>query len=91
MTSKEALDKIKYIDLYGRYPYPYYLKDDLEYKEAIEVLEQLVDRNTPMLPIKLKWKTTENYYYICPKCEEMVAASFEVFCQDCGQRIDWRD
>lgn len=39
MTSKEALDKIKHIDLHGRYPYPYYLKDDLEYKEVLEILD----------------------------------------------------
>lgn len=42
MTNKEALDKIKHIDLHGQYPYPYYLKDDLEYKEAIETLEKLI-------------------------------------------------
>ena len=90
MTSKKALNNIKYIDLYGRYPYPYYLKDDLEYKESIEILEELVNRDTPMLPIKLKWKNTENYYYVCPKCEEDVARNDEVFCQNCGQRLDWR-
>lgn len=90
MTSKKALNNIKYIDLHGRYPYPYYLKDDLEYKESIEILEELVNRDTPMLPIKLKWNNTENYYYVCPKCEEEVARIDEVFCQDCGQRLLWR-
>lgn len=56
---------------------------------AVSLLEKLVERDTPMLPIKLKWKNTENYYYVCPKCEELVARTDEVFCQDCGQRLDW--
>lgn len=93
MTSKEALDRIKHIDIDGRYPYPNFLKDDVRYKESIEVIEkrlnELEARDKPMLPIKLKWENTENYYYVCPKCEEMVARNDEVFCQDCGQRLDW--
>lgn len=56
---------------------------------AVRTARDLVERDTPMLPIKLKWKNTENYYYVCPKCEEMVARNDEVFCQDCGQRLDW--
>lgn len=55
----------------------------------MNIMKELVERDTPMLPIKLKWKNTENYYYVCPKCEELVARTDEVFCQDCGQRIDW--
>lgn len=55
---------------------------------GIDMIE-LIERDTPMTPIKLKWKNTENYYYVCPKCEEEVARIDEVFCQDCGQRLDW--
>ena len=41
MTSKEALDKIKLIlgPHIGQFPYNYYLKDDLEYKEVLEILD----------------------------------------------------
>ena len=60
-------------------------------KKQEKLLEKLAERDTPMLPIKLKWNNTENYYYVCPKCEEMVARDDEVFCQDCGQRIDWEE
>lgn len=56
---------------------------------AVRMARDLVGRDTPMIPIKLKWKNTENYYYVCPKCEELVARTDEVFCQDCGQRLDW--
>ena len=80
MTSKEAVNLFKQ---------HFYWK--VEGKEkALEILEELAERDTPMLPIKLKWKNTENYYYVCPKCEEMVTRNDEVFCQDCGQQLDWR-
>lgn len=58
---------------------------------AVRTARELTERDTPMLPIKLKWENTENYYYVCPKCEEEVARMDEVFCQDCGQRLDWRE
>ena len=57
---------------------------------AVRTARELAERDTPILPIKLKWKNTENYYYVCPKCEEEVARMDEVFCQDCGQRLLWR-
>lgn len=87
MTSKEALENIK-----NNYP----LVHSTNYKlieESFEVLEQLVDGDTPEPPIKLyaNWENTENYYYVCPKCEEEVARMDEVFCKDCGQWLDWRD
>lgn len=53
---------------------------DLGFKNAME-LEQYLGK---VLLNK------ENYYYICPKCEELITRKDEVFCQDCGQRIDWR-
>ena len=88
MTSKEKIEKAwelvndKHVET----------NDELQLvRYAVRTARELAERDTPMLPIKLKWKNTENYYYICPKCEEMVAASFEVFCQDCGQRLDWRE
>ena len=85
MTSKEALENIK-----NNYPLVHPTNYKL-IKESFEVLEQLVDRDTPTPPIKLYWKNTENYYYVCPKCEEEVARMDEVFCQDCGQWLDWSE
>lgn len=89
MTSKEALETVK------DYLLPKLKEDNSELGsiiivESVSVLEQLVDRDTPTPPIKLYWKNTENYYYVCPKCEEEVARMDEVFCQDCGQWLDWR-
>ena len=90
MTSKKALSKIKYIDLYGRYPYPYYLKDDLEYKEAIDVLEQLVDRDTPKKPIKnTNHEITQHNCSVCLSKSDIPQLKEVNFCPKCGQRIMW--
>lgn len=86
MTSKEKIEKAwelvndKHVET----------NDEIQLvRYAVRAARELVDRDTPMLPIKLKWNNTENYYYVCPKCEELVARTDEVFCQDCGQRLDW--
>lgn len=86
MTSKEKIDKAwelvnsKHIET----------NDEIQLvRFAVRTARELVERDTPMLPVKLKWNNTENYYYVCPKCEEWVARNDEVFCQDCGQRLDW--
>ena len=88
MTSKKALSNIKYIDLYGRYPYPYYLKDDLEYKESIEILEEVVERDTPK---KIEYNGYEEP--CCSVCGEVqIPNVYEMnndFCPYCGQRLDW--
>ena len=91
MTSKEAK---KILNEYRNRNYTSTLKTEVELAKAIDVVlpkyVELEERDTPMLPVKLKWENTENYYYVCPKCEEMVARDDEVFCQDCGQRLLWR-
>ena len=90
MTSKKALSNIKYIDLHGRYPYPYYLKDDLEYKESIEILEELVNRDTPK---RIKYENNGIPY--CAVCERSylrdVRGNQNRFCGYCGQRLEWEE
>ena len=88
MTSKEKIEKAwelvndKHIET----------NDEIQLiRYAVRIARDLAERDTPILPIKLKWNNTENYYYVCPKCEEMVARDDEVFCQDCGQRLDWSE
>ncbi len=99
MTSKKALSNIKYIDLHGRYPYPYYLKDDLEYKESIEILEELVNRDTPMKPLLVEVSTDNVHHYVCSYCNATINIggtisynkAFNIFCRECGQRLDWSE
>ena len=97
MTSKEALDKIKHIDIDGRYPYPNFLKDDVRYKESIEVIEkrlnELEKRDTPMKPLIDKLDLWAEHK--CPVCESTVwevhVHKDENFCSNCGQRLDWEE
>lgn len=91
MTSKEALE-----DLIKRNEY--FKKNLINGFHigtiTIDKIKELVERDTPMLPIKQKWNNTENYCYVCPKCEEWVAwgaRTDKVFCQNCGQRLDWSE
>ena len=101
MTSRDALDKIKHIDIDGRYPYPNFLKDDVKYKESIEVIEkrlnELEARDTPM---KVNYYKV-NYYagrvfkeYKC-KCGQHFNSFYHLvelnFCPKCGQRLDWEE
>lgn len=94
MTSKEALKRLEFIadkELNTGSKSYKDLQEFWNYKEPLKVIADLVERDTPMIPIKLKWKNTESHYYVCPKCEELVARNDEVFCQDCGQRLDWSE
>lgn len=50
-------------------------------KEAIEVLQELVDRDKPM-PVKRFPERT-----LCPKCGAVVTGGS--FCIHCGQRLDF--
>lgn len=57
----------------------------------IEVLEQLVDKDTGKKPIKVHMIGITNYG-VCPVCQN--AVSEDVFgqysyCEKCGQKIDW--
>lgn len=49
---------------------------------AVSLLQQLVERDTPMLPLVFKDNID------CPKCRNYVLPPHE-FCGDCGQRLDW--
>ena len=50
---------------------------------AVSLLEKLVERDTPMIPI------SESIELICPKCGEEQHTNTARFCSECGQRLDW--
>lgn len=88
MTSREALENIGYIDIDGRYPYPNYLKD--RYKKEYEVLEKLVERDTPKKPKESI--LYGNIRHNCPVCNSILTIPYlkEINgCPRCLQRIDW--
>ena len=96
MTSRDALDKIKYIDIDGRYPYPNFLKDDVKYKESIKVIEkrlnELEKRDTPM---KVKYYAGSVFKEYKCKCGQHFNSFYHLveinFCPKCGQRLDWEE
>lgn len=71
MTSKEA------VNLFKQY---HWKVEDKE--KALEVLEELVERDTPMIPIY------ESIELICPKCRERQHTNTAKFCSECGQKLD---
>lgn len=72
MTSKEALLYLATADR------------NLEIcDEAKDILWELVERDTPMIPI------SESIELICPKCGEEQHTNTARFCSECGQRLDW--
>jgi hypothetical protein len=89
MTPKEALQNIKEVDTGGEITAPKY-KGDVVLEEEIQVLEQLVERDTPKSTIK---KTKVIYtQHECPICVcrlDMIPLEEVNFCPKCGQRLDW--
>ncbi len=82
MTSKEALNLFKK---------HFYWK--IEGKEkAFEILEQLVDKDTPK---KFVIGTSKGFKFpICPNCKTELNEYYKdanKFCKECGQRLDWRE
>ena len=96
MTSKEAVDLFK--------QYHWKVEDK---NKALEILEKLVEKDTPKMVIKETIKhhidSNEFYeadYYKCPSCEKVVLYdryqditlhTKNKHCQECGQKLDWSD
>ena len=81
---QEALDYLRWIGSDG-----YYKK---KREKSFDVLQELVDKATPMKPIQL-----EERKYSCPSCamafklKTLVKDMFvnNQYCDVCGQRLDW--
>lgn len=86
MTSKEALKCLQ--------PFRW---DDKKEINAYEVLEELVNRDTPMKPLLVETSTDNVHHYECLYCGATINIGgsiaynkvFNVFCRKCGQRLDW--
>ena len=57
-----------------------------EHDERFELLQELVDKETPMKPIVEIYMGRE--VIGCGVCGEVV---MDEYCTGCGQRIDWRE
>ena len=72
-------------------------------KEAIEILQELVYKATPLKPQKTY--VVDGTYYICPCCGHIIedysnmqdkylkkyVIEITQYCEICGQKLDWRD
>lgn len=95
MTAKEALDVFGNI----RFTIPNYphleIVNQNEAQTAIEVLKELVERDTPIPIVTVVGFTNVDYH--CPKCNEYVDVGFANgfrypfpynYCPYCGQRLE---
>lgn len=96
MTAKEALDvfgNIRFTIL--NYPHLEIVNQN-EAQTAIEILKELVERDTPIPIITVVGFSQVDYH--CPKCNEYVDVVFASgvrepvryqYCPACGQRWEW--
>lgn len=90
MTAKEALDvfgNIRFLEIV----------DLNEAKTAIEILKELVERDTP-IKVGSTIGGFSHVDYHCPKCKEYVGSANSVrqsspynYCPYCGQRLEWKE
>ena len=88
MTSKEALECLQPLRW-----------DDRKEIKAYEMLEQLVDRDTPKKPLLVEVSADNGHHYVCLYCNATINIGhskgynkvFNVFCRECGQRLDWSE
>lgn len=94
MTSKEALERLKFIvdnELNTGSKSYKDLQEFWNYKEPLKVIEDLVERDTPIKLLIYEGGLWNDF--ICPICEsavcEMNVDEDKKFCNNCGQRLDW--
>lgn len=93
MKSKEALENIK-----ENYPLVHPTNHKL-IRESFDTLEQLVYRDTPMKPYLVEDLVDNIDRYVCFYCNATINIgstisynkAFNIFCRECGQRLDWSE
>lgn len=64
-----------------------------KYKEALDILGELVEKATPKKPTEADVSEQNSYCaWLCPTCGRTHINNYPLnFCSDCGQKIDWSD
>ena len=74
-----------------------YKSEPLKTEEAIGIIQELVDKETPKKIIKLPYKdiygnkigdSKTQFFNGCPNCKDNVGIQAE-YCRHCGQKLDW--
>lgn len=56
----------------------------------IDILQELVDRATPIKPIKSEEQDIRYVTkYECPNCHQYFTGRISKYCYHCGQALDW--
>ena len=83
---QEALEKLRKIE-----------QTENTWDENCEVLQELVDKATPMKPdywgdgIETDDGSTPFDHWDCPHCHHDLNYEEHIFCPNCGQAIDWSE
>ena len=67
--------------------------------EAKKILWKLVERDTPKKPLLVEVSADNEHHYVCSFCNDTINIGdsigynkvFNVFCRECGQRLDWSE
>lgn len=87
MNLKEVIKTLELAKAEVEWDYP------MDYAVAIDEAIKAIDKQIPKKPVsKYKYRDGEN---VCPSCETenccRIVMSWEKFCPDCGQAIDWEE
>ena len=93
---QEALDDLVFKVFTSRatrvWDLKYNNKQNKELEKARKLIQELVDKETPMKKVvKLEFNDMKMFY--CPKCNELLHES-DNYCRECGQKLkeyDWSD
>ena len=59
-------------------------------RHYIDILKELVDKETPKKVIIKKYGDFNIGDYYCPHCNQQINEEFEPkYCKDCGKALDW--
>ena len=96
----KALNVVKKINLRSEH-YVQFEEDNIEnvYEEEINILQELVNKETPMKPKIIKNKNRKGTEWVCPNCNHHIAYFDELgigtvrvfnYCIECGQKLNLR-
>lgn len=97
----------KYQEALNKLRFAVSIAQDLPYKECNElcdILQELINKETPMKPIDCKKEKITNFCDFgfpsidvhfsgtCSRCNKYISKNSELlYCYNCGQKLDWSD
>ena len=66
----------------------FYQDECISVDEAINELESLQQKETPMKVLNVDWRENDAP---CPNCKRLVHVGLSKYCYNCGKHLDWSD